>query len=133
MSDDSRVERKAPRAMVERRANRRVRLRVAVELESVTSFFGFSTDVSLDGICVVADEELPIDSLVDLEFQIPPEGPQVEALGEVRWKRSTNTDPSVFVYGIEFLSLPERHQEALDELVRRHSQVVDVDPTGEQD
>lgn len=130
MSHDSKIEGKTPLATVERRENRRVRLRVTVELESVTSFFGFSTDISLDGICVVAEDELPVDSLVDLEFQVPPEGPHVVALGEVRWKRSMGTGRSAFVYGIKFLNLPERHQEALDDLISRH---VDVDPTGEQD
>ena len=133
MSDKLETDATTLRARVERRDHERVRLRVAVEIDSVTSFFGFSTDVSVAGIRVVADEELPIGSLVDLEFQFPRGEPPVDALGEIQWKRPLASEQAVFAYGIEFLDLAEADERRLADLVRRHAPVVDADLAPEED
>lgn len=112
---------------VERRSHQRVRLRVIVEVGSVTSFHGFSADVSTTGICVVAEEELPVDSLIDVEFNFPDGGEPFDAFGEIRRKRRLESDVLAFVYGVEFLNVSESDQRRLDDLVRRHAPRIDVD------
>ena len=133
MNDDFDAGSKAPRARVERRAHQRVRVRVAVEIESVASFFGFSADVSIAGICVVADEELPVGSLVDLEFQIPPEEPPVDALGEIQWKRPVGPEQIVFAYGIEFLDISEVDECRLADLVQQRTPLIEANLTSDED
>ena len=133
MSDGFETDATTPRALVERRAHQRVRLRVTVEIDSVTNFFGFSTDLSVAGIRVVADEELPVGSLVDLEFQIPRGEPSVDALGEIQWKRHLDLEQTVFAYGIEFLDLAEADERRLADLVQRHAPLVDADLAPEEE
>lgn len=133
MNDGFETDSVTPRAQIERRAHQRVRLRVAVEIDSVTSFFGFSTDLSVAGIRVIADEELPEGSLVDLEFWIPPGEAPVDAMGEIQWKRSLGAEQTSFAYGIEFLDLAEADERRIADLVQRHAPVVDVDLAPEGD
>lgn len=128
MNDELEIDVEAPRALIERRTHPRIQFRVSVEIGSVTSFFGFSTDVSAAGICVVADEELPVDSLVEIEFQLPSEPTLVEVLGEVRWKRRIESDRSIFSYGIEFLDLSKASRRMLAELAQQHAPVVEASP-----
>lgn len=127
MSDESEGTPTVPQAVIERRAEERVRLRVSVDMESVSSFLGLTKDVSLAGICVVADEQLPVDSLVDLEFQIPPGIHPIEAVGEIRWSRAIDPEQPLFTYGIEFLRLSDADRARLGELLEHHSEVEIVE------
>ncbi|MFU8804990.1 MAG: TIGR02266 family protein [Bradymonadaceae bacterium] len=93
----------------EQREVERVKLRVAVTLESISNFYGFSIDVSEGGIFVAMRDELPVGSFVDLEFRIPDVEEPFEVLGEIRWHRTVyDPEGEVFPgYGIAFMNLDD--------------------------
>lgn len=116
--DTFEVDSGTPRGSVNRRERNRVTLRMVVEVESVTSFFGLTANISPTGVCVVAGEELPVDSLIELEFHIPRQTTSTHVLGEIRWKRPMEAQGEAFAYGIAFLDLSESDRAVLASLTR---------------
>ena len=96
----------------ERRSDQRGRLRVDLELESILTFRGVTSDVAPGGMRVLVAEELPVGSLVDVGFNLPTK--HIEAQAEVSWvvERRQERQP-YWEMGIEFLDLDEDNRRAI--------------------
>ncbi len=103
----------------ERRACERAVLRVPVTVNSVTTFRGESRDISPGGIFVALGDELPVGSLIDVQFRVPGVEHPFEVLGEVRWARfdEHSVDARTAGIGVEFLDLSRTGQDVIVELL----------------
>lgn len=112
----------------ERRTSRRTALRVPVKVQSLTEFRGESRDISAGGIFVAMDEDLPVGSLIDVEFRLPGISRAFSVLGEIRWVRSDEQSRQADLAGIgvEFLDLPSNGQDVVGEMVDTFSTVYDT-------
>lgn len=73
----------------------RIELKADVNLSSASNFYtGFSNNLGTGGIFIatlaVTYKDLPVGSLVDLEFSLPDGGNPIKVKGEVRWIREHN-------------------------------------------
>ncbi|MFB6350714.1 MAG: PilZ domain-containing protein [Bradymonadaceae bacterium] len=131
MSDDSTSEGSYSQATVERRSDPRVKLRVSVEIDSVSRHRGRTGDVSVGGIRVMLDSELPVHSVVDVELELPTTQQAIEAYGEIKWKRRRDSEGPGYVYGIEFHNLGD-DRDRLRRWLHRHSPELRSDsPNGD--
>lgn len=121
MSDDSTSEGGYSQATVERRSDPRVKLCVSVEIDSVSRHKGRAGDVSVGGVRVILESELPVRSVVDVELDLPTTQQAIEAYGEIKWKHRQDSKGPDYVYGIEFHNLEGDDRDRLRRWLHRHS------------
>ena len=112
----------APAAKKPVRTSARVKMQVAVDINSDTNFFnGFSANISDGGLFVATVNLLPLGTEVDLSFSLP-SGERIEAKGKVQWVREVN-DQLIDAFpgmGVQFSSLNPAAQAAVTQfLVQR--------------
>jgi uncharacterized protein (TIGR02266 family) len=112
----------------ERRVHRRVRLEADVSLESESNFFaGFGEDISAGGLFVATHSYAPMGTTIDVSFKLG--DTQIAAAGTVRWVRELDDkNPDMIPgMGIQFTTLPEGAQAAIERFVRSREPMFWVD------
>jgi uncharacterized protein (TIGR02266 family) len=76
-----------------------------------------SGNLSRKGLFVATPEIVPVGTQVTVRFRLPNEDTAIEAVAEVAWTNEEKDFEAGKVpgYGVEFVELPEEHQERLDE------------------
>lgn len=101
---------------MERRALRRLPLRVMVEYECLEDFLiDYTANVSVGGMFIRTDTPLDEGTRFRLRFQVPGRGRPIETYGEVRWTLSPqDAGPMVPGMGVQFDELsPTDHRAVL--------------------
>lgn len=115
-----------------RRSADRVEIATEVTLKSADNLTAAGTDLSVGGIYVVTSRDLPVDSLVDLEFTVGGIDRTFELLGEVKWRQLQPVgDETRCGLGIEFLDLDDEQREALQEFVEQREPIDPADRSGD--
>lgn len=109
----------------ERRECVRTRVSSEVTMKAVTHLMtGAGADLSVGGIYVVTSQQLPVDSLVDVEFTVDTVERRFHVVGEVRWRQAQPVgEEKRWGLGIEFLDLEGDDEEILREFVERRQPV----------
>ena len=114
--------------LVERRSDARVKISTAVTLKSTTNFITMGENVSVSGIYVVVADDLPVGSLVDVEFSIVGLEREFSVAGEVRWKEAIEKEGNPgWGLGVEFLSLTDEERGELKEFVDQRQPLSPTD------
>lgn len=114
-----------------RRTADRVEIATEVTLKSADNLTAAGTDLSVGGIYVVTSRDLPVDSLVDLEFTVEGIDRTFELLGEVKWRQLQPVgDETRCGLGIEFLDLDDEQREALQEFVDQREPIDPANRSG---
>ncbi|HEY3497187.1 MAG TPA: TIGR02266 family protein [Polyangiaceae bacterium] len=96
----------------ERRENERRACAIELEFSADSHFFaGLSEDISEGGLFVATYERLPIGTRLALSFEL--QDGLVEARGEVRWVRGTETSGGWPGLGIAFMELSPEASERI--------------------
>ena len=66
---------------------------------------GLTGDLSRDGLKVLADEKIPLNTLLDLTIEIPDDPKPIDARGEIIWCHKSHEDSSKYCFGIRFVGL----------------------------
>ena len=86
---------------------------------------GEAMNISTNGIYVVADYEVEVETVLELVFALPDEtGVQVQTKGRVAWLNSTKgrlKDGLPGGFGVEFVAITDESRTALKEYVKRNS------------
>lgn len=103
----------------ERRHSERQPLKVPVDYSAVDAFFDeFSTNINEGGIFIETDSPAELETVVQLQFQVPGESEPLQVAGRVAWM-SDGSGKSPSGMGIEFHELSAASRQRVDELVRR--------------
>jgi uncharacterized protein (TIGR02266 family) len=114
-----------------RRTEDRVEIATDVTLKSADNLTAAGTDLSVGGIYVVTSRDLPVGSLVDLEFEVEGIDRTFELLGEVKWRQLQPLgDETRCGLGIEFVDLDDEQREALQEFVEQREPIDPADRAG---
>ena len=114
---------------IDRRIAPRAELDVGVGFYSDTNFYtGFTEDVSEGGLFVATHVLEPIGTVLKLTFTLPG-GPQIIAVGVVRWVRDprnhdADTAPGM---GVQFKALQQEHLHLIREFVALREPLFYVD------
>lgn len=100
---------------MERRALRRLPLRVMVEYESLEDFLiDYTANVSVGGMFIRTETPLEEGTRFRLRFQVPGRSRPIETYGEVRWKLSPeDAGPMVPGMGVQFDELASTDRKAV--------------------
>ena len=103
----------------ERRSDSRAPFIADLEFGEDAQFFtGLSLDISEGGLFVATYTEIPIGTRLVLCFELP-DGTEVEARGEVKWRRTQAADGERPGIGIAFTDLPAPARDRIAELCER--------------
>ena len=107
-------------AGIERRARPRAQLKTEIHLRSESNFFtGLTRDISEGGVFIATYCPVPVGTIVELEFTLPPSWVPVRVTGEVRWIAEYN--PSADGHpglGMRFIDLGEADRQRIERFVR---------------
>lgn len=69
-----------------RRSEQRFERRVAIDVSyEGTSFVGHTRNLSLSGVFIETDQQLPFGARISIAFKVPTQAEPVEVEGQVRW------------------------------------------------
>jgi len=74
-----------------------------------------TADISIDGLQLICEEDIPISSLLRLDVEIEGENKPLATFAEVRWARF-DTQIKKFRIGLQFLVIKEDHVEAIKKI-----------------
>ena len=85
----------------ERRRLRRepIQVDVKIRLSEYALLIGEAKNLSPIGACIIVDQELPIGSRLELNFEIPPQAQKLSLAGRVVWR--TAYDSNLIEHGVE--------------------------------
>ncbi len=101
----------------ERRSFNRRMIEVDIGIQSGTNFFtGFSEDISTGGLFISTFDILSVGTKLNINFNLPPNGPVLSLNGEVRWIREYNDaipdmEPGM---GVQFDGIAQESKKAIN-------------------
>jgi len=78
-----------------------------------------SNNISMEGISIHTEEELPRDSIIALEMIFPQESQSVRGLGRVIWSLPSSK-ASGYDAGVEFIAMSDKHVDSMANLVSEY-------------
>lgn len=89
------------------------RLPLDVEVNFKDRGFARSKDISVGGICVICEDELALDTIINLAFTVPETGEKFHAFAKCQWQRPSEQGNFV-EHGFEFWHIEDDAQEILE-------------------
>jgi len=106
------------RTVVERRRSERTPIVVRIEYETVDALFSeFTRNINEGGVFIETDTPAPLDSAVQLQFQLPGGSAPLKVTGRVVRLEPGNSDEPPGM-GLEFEELTQSDQARIDALVQ---------------
>ncbi|MEE2962091.1 MAG: PilZ domain-containing protein [Myxococcota bacterium] len=76
-----------------------IQVDVKIQLSAHALIIGEAKNLSPIGTCIILDQELPIGSNLELNFDIPPQGQKLSLAGRVVWRATR--DSNLIEHGVE--------------------------------
>jgi uncharacterized protein (TIGR02266 family) len=109
-----------------RRKEERLAVKIRISFKKATDFFkAYSANIGPGGFFIKSTyqtvENLPVGSLLDLEFNLPDSGHVIHTKGRVAWTRLEEADPENMPpgMGIEFIDMNPADRELLERYIAK--------------
>ncbi len=105
--------------MDERRKAERINLKIDVEYD-MSEYQKWveaqTTNLSESGICIISSKEIPVDSQLQLKFELPETYMVLNVSGEVLWNEFSLND-NYYICGIEFKNVTEENRRIIQKYI----------------